>query len=141
MKKIFVDTNVIIDFLSDRKPFSDAATILFSWAAQRKITIYISAISFNNIYYILKQQLSHSKTINTLIGIQEITRTIEVSELIIKKSLQSDFRDFEDAIQHFCAVSVANMGCIVTRNSKDYKPSKIAVMTPTEAIALLNLRN
>lgn len=139
MRKIFLDTNVIIDFLADRKPHSDSASILFSWAAQHKIIIYVSAISFNNIYYILKQQLSHGKSIHTLIGLQNIVRTIDVNEAIIRKSLQSDFSDFEDAIQHFCAVSIASMACIVTRNSKDYKSSKIAVMTPGETISLLNL--
>lgn len=139
MRKIFLDTSVIIDFLADRKPHSRPATILFSWAAQHKIIIYVSAISFNNIYYVLKQQLSHSKTIHTLIELQNIVRTVDVNDAIIKKSLQSDFNDFEDAIQHFCAVSIASIACIVTRNAKDYKSSTIAVMTPGETISLLNL--
>lgn len=141
MKKIFVDTNVIIDFLADRKPFSEPATNLFSLAAQHKFIIYISAISFNNIYYLLKRQLSHSKTIKTLIELQNLTRTVEVSEVIIKKSLQSDFNDFEDAIQYFCASSITGITCFVTRNSKDYKSSKIAVLTPGETLALFNLEN
>lgn len=141
MKKIFVDTNVIIDFLADRKPFSDSATNLFSLAAQRKFIIYISAISFNNIYYLLKRQANHNKTINTLIELQNVTRTVEVNEVIIRKSLHADFNDFEDAIQYFCAASISNITCLVTRNSKDYKSSNIAVLTPEETIALLNLGN
>lgn len=36
MKRLFLDTNVIIDFLADRKPFSDAAAILFDAAIDKK---------------------------------------------------------------------------------------------------------
>ena len=139
MKKIFLDTNVIIDFLADRKPFSEPASTLFSLAVQHKITIYVSAISFNNIYFVLKQHLSHKKIIGTLIELQNWTKTIEVNEAIIERSLRSDFSDFEDAIQYFCAASISSITCIVTRNSKDYKSSTIAVMTPGETISLLNL--
>lgn len=139
MKKIFLDTNIIIDYLADRKPFSDAAATLYSLAAQNKISIYVSAISFNNIYYILKSQLSHAKAIKVLKELQGWTRTIEVNEMIIKKSLEADFNDFEDGIQYFCATSIPNITCIVTRNMKDYKAARIPILTPTETISLLAL--
>jgi predicted nucleic acid-binding protein len=50
MKHLFLDTNVIIDVLADRKPFSESAAILFDYAEKGKINIYISALSYSNIY-------------------------------------------------------------------------------------------
>ncbi len=59
MKRVFLDTTVLLDFLADRKPFSDAAAHLFAAAGQQKIKIHGSALSFSNLYYILRQSLSH----------------------------------------------------------------------------------
>jgi len=60
MKSIFLDTNVLIDFFADRKPYSIEAARLFNYSFKKEITIYISAVSYNNIYYILRQSCSHS---------------------------------------------------------------------------------
>ena len=58
MQNIFLDTNILIDFFADRKPFSTEAAKLFSYSFKKKINIYISAVSYNNIYYILRQSFS-----------------------------------------------------------------------------------
>lgn len=137
MKLFFLDTNVIIDFLADRNPHAEHAAFLFNMAAQNNISLAISAISYNNIYYILKQNLSHHKTLSILEQLSEWTQTIEVNEEIIRKALHSNFRDFEDAIQYCCAATLNNLSCLVTRNTKDFKAAKLPVLTPAEAIALL----
>ena len=137
MKKIFLDTNVIIDFLADRKPFAENAAWLFNMAAQKKLSIAVSAIPYNNIYYILRQTLSQNKTMSILRQLSEWTSTIEVNEEIIRKALYAEFTDFEDAIQYCCASTVSNLSCVVSRNTKDFKASKMPVLTPTEAITLL----
>jgi predicted nucleic acid-binding protein len=66
MKNIFLDTNIVIDFLADRKPFSPDAAKLFDFSVLGKAKIYISAVSYNNIYYILRQSLSHVVTMKVL---------------------------------------------------------------------------
>jgi predicted nucleic acid-binding protein len=137
MKHIFIDTNVIIDFLTDRKPFSLEAAKLFNFALNKKITLYTSSVSYNNIYYILRQSLSHTATIKALTALEEWTETINVSKDVIRKSLKSDFKDFEDAIQYNCAQSISKIECIVTRNSKDFKTSSLPVFAPQEAVAIV----
>jgi|SRR5450432_64331 len=136
MKSFFLDTNVIIDFLADRKPFAEAAGHLFSLALEKKLKIYCSAISFNNIYYLMRQTQTHSITVGLLDEIFEMTEIISVGEKIINQSLKSDFRDFEDAIQYYCALTIIGMDCIITRNTKDFKKSRIPVLSPSEALAL-----
>lgn len=136
MKKIFVDTNVIIDFLADRRPFSFSAARLFSSALAKEIKIYISAVSYNNIYYILNQSLSHSKTVLLLADIAEFTETVDVTKAIIQHAIKSDFKDFEDAIQYYCALSVNKIEVIITRDPKDFKKSTIPVMSAEEVLNL-----
>lgn len=137
MKNIFLDTNVLIDFFADRKPFSIEAARLFNYSIKKKINLYISAVSYNNIYYILRQSCSHIETIKMLTELNEWTVIIDVSKEIINKSLKSDFRDFEDAIQYNCAKSLNKIDFIVTRDTKDFKTSSLPILTPKEAVALI----
>jgi predicted nucleic acid-binding protein len=137
MKNIFLDTNVLIDFFADRQPFSTEAAKLFNYSFKKELNIYISAVSYNNIYYILRQSCSHAKTINMLAELNEWTDIIDVSRDIIKKSIKSDFKDFEDAIQYYCAKSLSKIDFIVTRDTKDFKSSALPVLTPKEAVSLM----
>ena len=138
MKIIFLDTNVIIDFLADRRPFSLTTAEIFNASLSRDVKIYISSVSFNNIYYILRQSLPHNETIWLLDELSEMTGIIDVTKAVIKKSLKSDFKDFEDAIQYNCALTINKIDFIVTRDSKDFKKSVLPVMNPQEAIGIIN---
>jgi predicted nucleic acid-binding protein len=137
VKHIFLDTNVLIDFLADRQPLSLEAAKLFNYSFTNKVTLYVSVISYNNIYYILRRSSSHLDSIKILSELQEWTETIAVTKEIIRKSLTSDFRDFEDAIQYNSAKSISKIDCIVTRDTKDYKISSISIFTPKEALTII----
>ncbi len=137
MKNIFLDTNILIDFFADRKPFSIEAAKLFNYSFKKKISIYISAVSYNNIYYILRQSFSHLKAIKMLSELNEWTDIIDVSKEVIRKSLKSGFKDFEDAIQYNCAKSYTKIDFIVTRDTKDFKTSSLPILTPKEALTLI----
>src|SRR5947209_1245546 len=136
MKNIFLDTNVIIDFLADRRPFSLNAAKLFNLSLSGKIKIYVSAVSYNNIYYILLQSLSNNETIKLLGELSEMDEITDVNKNIIQKSLKTDFKDFEDAIQYNCALGLNKVDFIVTCDTKDFKRGPLPVMTPEEAVGL-----
>ncbi len=87
--------------------------------------------------HILRQSCSHIETIKILTEINEWTVIIDVSKEIINKSLKSDFRDFEDAIQYNCAKSLKKIDFIVTRDTKDFKTSSLPILTPKEAVTLI----
>ena len=137
MKHIFLDTNVLIDFFANRKPFAMEAAKLFNYSFKKKINIYISAVSYNNIYYILRQSCSHIETIKMLSELDEWTEIIDVTKEVIKKSIKSEFKDFEDAIQYNCAKSLYKIDFIVTRDTKDFKTSSLPILTPKEAVTLI----
>ena len=137
MKHIFLDTNVLIDFLADRKPFSLEAAKIFNYSFKKKVTIYVATVSYNNVYYILRQSCTHAETIKILNELQEWTEAIDVSKDVIRKALKSEFKDFEDAIQYNCAKTLNKIDCIVTRDTKDFKTSSIPTMTPKEALTMI----
>lgn len=139
MKHIFLDTNEVIDFLADRRPFSLEAAKLFDFGIEGAAKIYIAAASYNNIYYIIRQSLTHKATINLLDELSEITVIVDVTDAIIRKSLKTDFSDYEDAIQYHCALSVPEINFIVTRNVKDFRKSTLSVLSPSEAIVAIQL--
>ena len=141
MKQIFIDTNVIIDFLGDRSPYSDFAAMLFQLAKEDKIKVHISAISFNNTYYILRKVTSHKKALSLISEIEEIVGVQETNRNIIKQAINSNFNDFEDAIQYFSAVQIGNIDIITTRDLKDFKKSELPVLSPETTVKLLMEQN
>jgi predicted nucleic acid-binding protein len=136
MKAFFLDTNVIIDVLANRQPHVIYSSRLFDLAVKGKITIYISALSYSNIYYIIKKRSSHKDVIKILENLEAITETIDVTKPVIEKSIKSDFKDFEDAIQYFTALSNKKISAIVTRDIKGFRNSELPILTPEEALTI-----
>jgi predicted nucleic acid-binding protein len=136
VKTLFLDTNIVIDFLADRKPFSVPATKLFKLAFQREVMLYISAISYNNIYYLFQKSYTHLETIVLLKSLLATTQTVELGQSVINQALNAKFADFEDAIQYHCALGIPGLQGIVTRNAKDFRKSELPVLSPHEALAL-----
>ena len=138
MTGLFIDTDVVVDLLTDRKPFSGIAARLFDHSEKGNARLYLSSLSYANIYYVVRKNTTHKTMIGLLRDLESITETVDVTKAIIKASLQSEFKDFEDAIQYQAAVSNKKISAIVTRNPKDYKGSALAVLSPEEAVGLLD---
>jgi len=141
MRQIFIDTNVVIDFLADRSPFSEYAAILFQLAKEKKIKIFVSAISFNNTYYILRKVTSHKKALSLISEIEDIVGLQETNRKILRKAIKSNFNDFEDAIQYYSALELGAIDIITTRDLKDFKKSELPVLSPETTVKLLLKEN
>jgi len=128
MDKILVDTNIIIDLLAKRENFYKPALELFTLADKRKIKLAISSLTFANTYYILSKDLPSPKVREILRKFKLLTKVFPMDDKIIDLSLNSEFKDFEDAIQYYTAIENKNE-IILTRNLKDFKLSKLPVMT------------
>ena len=128
--KIFVDSDVVIDFFTDREPHVNPASEIFELNEQGMLKIYLSAVSINNIYYIVRKFLGHKKTIDVIELLTEMTEIIGTTKSEIIQALKNDFSDYEDSVQYSSALTIQGINAIITRNIKDYKNSKIAVMTP-----------
>lgn len=130
MKKIFIDTNMLVDLIADRKPFSKYAVMIFTSAENKKIRLFTSSHSIATTYYLLKKFVDDKNLREILLGLFEYVTIIPVDTDILLKGFRSKQKDFEDSIQLYCATSIEKMDCIVTRNIKDFKGSEIPVLAP-----------
>ena len=135
MKKIFIDSDVMLDLCLQREPFFLPALNLFELCYESKFKASTSAIAFINTYYFLNKFAPLNKT-ESLKRLRSVVSIIEVNQNIIDLSLTSDFSDFEDGIQFYAAKS-AGMEIIITRNIKDYKQSTIPVLTAEQFLRTL----
>nr|WP_315158238.1 PIN domain-containing protein [uncultured Flavobacterium sp.] len=134
MSRIFLDTNVILDLLGERVPFFDSIAKVATLADQKKLAIIVSPLSFTTIDYVLNKYESSESVLNKLRKFKIICEVCEVNEETIDKALNSNFKDFEDAVQYFIALQ-SNCSIIITRNGKDFKNSTIPIMTAEEYLS------
>lgn len=135
MDKLLVDTNIVIDLLTRRKEFYQPASILFTLSDNKKIILAISSLTFANTFYLITKELNAQKAKEILRNFKLLVTVLPMDDKIIDLSLNSNFKDFEDAIQYYTAVE-NKLDIIITRNLKDFKLSKIPVMTATDYLAM-----
>ena len=135
MREFFVDTNVLIDLVTEREPDTTYARELFSIAEKKSIVMNVCAMSYNNAFYIVRKRLGLEKAKTTIKLISDITKCLLVDHVVIKHAMMSQFRDFEDAIQYFCAFQIPKCEAIITRNAKDFKLSNIPIICPYEFLS------
>jgi predicted nucleic acid-binding protein len=128
MNKVFIDTDIALDLLSERKPHYYPAAQLFTLADQDKLSIYVSSLSFSNLYYLLSRLYSQAESRRILSTFKILVKVLAVDDKIVDLSLNSVFKDFEDAIQYYTATE-NQVDILLTRNLKDYKAARITVMT------------
>jgi len=138
MKKVLIDTDVILDFFFDRKPYSDDSTVILSLCERGLLEGFITPVIISNTYYLLRRTARHEKVIYKLKQLLTITNVLQIDRLVIEKALNSEFKDFEDALQNFAAINYGEIEVIITRNVKDYKNSEIGVLTPNSFVKLIN---
>jgi len=138
MNKVLIDTDVILDFFFDRKPFADYSTQILGLCENNKIKAYITPVIISNVYYILRQTARHDKVINKLKQLLIITDVLLMDKEVVNNALNSNFKDFEDSLQNFAAVKNGKIDAIITRNLKDYKNSEIGIMSPESYIKSIN---
>ena len=137
MKKLFIDTNIVIDLLSRREPFYEESAALFSLADQKIIQLSVSSLTIANTNYILLRQTESKKAKEILRKLRLIVNILPLDDKIISLALNDDsFNDFEDSLQYFTAIE-HNQDLIITRNLKDFKASKLPVMSAKQFLKTL----
>ncbi len=136
MKKLFIDSDVLLDFLLDRKPFSDDTAILIEECIETKVKLCSSLLSVANMHYIIGRLEDKNQADFKIRKILKIISIENLGQVVIDQVLNSKFKDFEDSIQNFCAAEAGHK-IIITRNTKDYKESELSVLTPREYLAKL----
>lgn len=127
MQKIFLDTNIIIDFLGEREVFYEPAAKIMTLADRKKIKIFTSPSSISNSYYLLSKYENTKTALEKIRKFKVLCSISIMDDEVVEKAINSDFKDFEDAMQYFSALA-SHCDLIVTRNEKDFKNAMIPVM-------------
>lgn len=135
MDKILVDTNVVLDLLAERKDFIEETQIFFTLASQNGIKLFVSALTFANAHYIMSNQMRISEAQKVLRKFKTLVDCVSFDDRILELSLESKFKDYEDSIQYYSALS-CSADLIVTRNKKDFNLSKLPVLDVKEYLKL-----
>lgn len=133
MKYYFIDTNVLVDLIADRKPFSQHAIRLFQRAEMGEVRLYTSTHALVTTHYLVKKHIDENSLREVLLRLLNYVTLLSVDPDLVKRALRSKHRDFEDAIQMLCATGVQEMTAIVTRNPRDFGESGLIVLNPDEA--------
>lgn len=137
--RLFIDTNVMLDLLGDRHPYYESIAKIATLADEGKIKIIVSALSYSTVFYVLSKIEHPDIVLEKLRKFRIISETSDLSDNIVAKGLSSKFKDFEDALQYYCALQ-SKCEILITRNVKDFKRSEIPVMTSEEYIQSLKIR-
>lgn len=135
MTHLFLDTNIVVDILQRREPFCHDAVQLFTMAYNKKVQLVVSPMTYSTASFLLWKHGPEGVR-KLLANFRQLSRIAVTNEQIVDDSLASQFNDFEDAMQYYTALK-AKADIIITRNGKDFTPSKIPVMTATEYLATL----
>lgn len=130
MEKVLFDSDILLDFFFDRKPFSDHTARVLNLCKEKTIEGYTTPVIIANTYYLLRKDAKHEIIVDKLNQLLNIIDVVNMGRKVVIQALNSKFRGFEDALQNFAAVEKREIEIILTRNSKNFKHSELAILTP-----------
>ncbi len=134
--RIMLDTNVIIDVLLDRKPFSEDSSAVLSLCEEHFFEAFVSASAITDIFYLVRKHTNSTELAYNATGtLLRIVDVCSVTNENVMTAFNTRARDFEDCLVAECAKSI-ECECIITRNKKDFSSFGIDVLTPAEALHL-----
>ena len=137
MSRLLIDTNIVMDLLSKREKFYDEAAALFSRADKKELVLTITSLTFANTNYILTKLKSAKEAREILRKFKVLVELLNLDDKITELALSDEsFPDFEDGLQYYSAIE-NKIDVIITRNKKDFKNSKIPVLSTKEFLALI----
>ncbi len=128
-KTLFIDSDVILDVLEWRESFYIYSAQILTLADEKKVKLVTTSLVFANVFYLLRKHLGFEQAKESLQKLRTIVRIVSVNDKKFDFALNSEFSDFEDALQYFTALD-NQIEYIITRNIRDYKNPKIKVLTP-----------
>lgn len=136
MISVFFDTNIMIDVIGQREQFCKPSLQILSLADRGFIRVYVSAMSYATASFILGKYNKETDIFNEFSKFMKITTATPVDSSTLEQSVESEFKDFEDAMQYFSARH-EHIDYLITRNKKDFNTASIPLLEPQEFIDFL----
>lgn len=131
--KVFLDTNVVIDFYARRIPFFQAVADIMDMCFRKEIEVVLSSLTLINTAYILRKAFLKNEVMEKMKRLTVICHISPIDKGIIENAMEKNTKDFEDCVQYYSAMT-ENVDIIITRNKKDFYFSEITIMSPEEFI-------
>lgn len=135
MKKIFLDTNILLDVFLNREQFAEASAVVVAACEVRRVKGFVSAISLNNLHFIMSRHTGKERALEAVRIVLNIFSVVQLDEKILRMAADLPHKDFEDAIQLYSAIQ-AKADCIVTRDARHFPAGNPPVLTPVEFLAI-----
>jgi predicted nucleic acid-binding protein len=132
--KVFVDTNILVDVLARREPFYQDSAYVWTLAEQGRVAGFVSVISFNNIYYVVRRLRTRRVANRMMVLLRDTFTPVALDKQILDQAIDAGLSDLEDAIQYFSAVR-AGADCVISRDAGAFPKSDLLVLTPQELLA------
>ena len=132
--KVFIDTNVFLDYILSRQVGFVEANEIFMLSANYEIDLILSDLTLANVRYVTRRDFSNELFYEVINGMRDLFEIAPVGPHAVDRALMLRVNDFEDALQYFSAIQ-SGTDCIVTRNVKDFALSEIEVLTPSDFLA------
>lgn len=133
MRKIFIDTNILLDVILHRADFYQQAAAIWADCESRKVQGYVSAISLNNMHYIMRKMVAPDVALEYVRLVLNVFSIVPLDESILRLAVDLPQKDFEDAIKTFSAVQI-KADCIVTRDKSHFSNHYMPVISPIEYV-------
>ena len=131
--KVFLDTNVVIDFMGEREDFFEDASVIFSMISDGTIHASVSALTVVNCAYILRKAFSSDIMLEKIEALCQILEVMPIEKRQLQEAIHLKVDDYEDAVQYFSALPY-HPDVILTRDKRGFQNFGILVMTPKEFI-------
>lgn len=138
MNRVFIDSDIILDFYVKREPHHEIAMRLFTHLKRTNTRCFTSAVVIANIYYMLAKIRNKKYALEKIRKLRKFVSIAPLNESIIDAALLFPFKDFEDSIQFQCAMQ-NGIQTIITRNSKDYPKDQLKVADPGQYLSAAEL--
>lgn len=132
--KVFFDTNILMDVLTQRKPHYKNSARVWTLAERNKIQGIVSAISYPTVNYLLGKLVNRRIAERAMHILREIFNVEACTEQIVNQSIDARLKDFEDALQFYSALH-ADAEYLITRNPGHFPPSDMSIISPQEFLA------
>ena len=134
MKKVFLDTNILLDYYLNRSG-ADAVEKIFILSHVKKVNLFASTLTFANFAYVIKREHSKEELYAILDEVEKHVYALPMDKKQLRAAINQPSKDFEDMLQYQCALAG---GCdvIITNNIKDFAEySKLPLLTASEYIS------
>jgi len=130
MNSILIDSDILLDFFLQREPFVNEAAEILSCCESGKAKGFVTGLIIANTYYLLRKHFNQKTILDDFKNLLTFLDVLVIDKNVVLQSIDSDFGDFEDALQNYSAEKYGSISTIITRNVKDYKKSRLSIITP-----------